>query len=177
MGKKSFTLDLLSNKTRNLQVKNTLWTMQESGERDALRVVVHKFSSLLFAWPRCFWISIGPCIKGNLLRAKQLHGPHHIKVSIVSSSDRATWQIWYTCVTNFFFSVQHHHLMCTNILYILCIQLLIKKRTEKKDCWISRKRGGDFFPLKPYCRCTWVQQSQSYAADASWCPATKLTKK
>lgn len=51
MGKKSFTLDLLSNKTRNLQVKNTLWTMQESEERDALRVVVHKFSSLLFAWP------------------------------------------------------------------------------------------------------------------------------
>lgn len=155
-------LDLLSNKTRNLQVKNTLWTMQESGERDALMLVVHKFSSLNSFCLTCFWVSKAPRINGNLL-------------STVSSSDRATWQIWYTCVTNFFLSVQHHHLMCTNILYILCIQLLILKKRRKRLKKIQG--GGEVFSLKPYCRCTWVQQSQSYAADASWCPTTKLTKK
>lgn len=47
-------LDLLSNKTRNLQVKNTLCTMQESGERDALMLVVHKFSSLNSFCLTCF---------------------------------------------------------------------------------------------------------------------------
>lgn len=126
-----------------------------------------------FAWPVFEYLK--PLVLMVTCLERRLQGPYHIKVSTVSSSDRATWQIWYTCVTNFFLSVQHHHLMCTNILYILCIQLLILKK-EEKDLRKYRE-GGEVFSLKPYCRCTWVQQSQSYAADASWCPTTKLTKK
>lgn len=127
-----------------------------------------------FAWPVFEYLK--PLVLMVTCLERRLQGPYHIKVSTVSSSDRATWQIWYTCVTNFFLSVQHHHLMCTNILYILCIQLLILKKRRKRLREIQ-KGGGKVFSLKPYCRCTWVQQSQSYAADASWCPATKLTKK
>lgn len=128
-----------------------------------------------FAWPVFEYLK--PLVLMVTCLERRLQGPYHIKVSTVSSSDRATWQIWYTCVTNFFLSVQHHHLMCTNILYILCIQLLILKKKRKRLREIQKGGGGKVFSLKPYCRCTWVQQSQSYAADASWCPATKLTKK
>lgn len=127
-----------------------------------------------FAWPVFEYLQ--PLVLMVTCLERRLQGPYHIKVSTVSSSDRATWQIWYTCVTNFFLSVQHHHLMCTNILYILCIQLLILKKRRKRLKEIQGG-GGGWFSLKPYCRCTWVQQSQSYAADASWCPTTKLTKK
>lgn len=126
-----------------------------------------------FAWPVFEYLK--PLVLMVTCLERRLQGPYHIKVSTVSSSDRATWQIWYTCVTNFFLSVQHHHLMCTNILYILCIQLLILKKRRKRLKEIQGEGGGG--SLKPYCRCTWVQQSQSYAADASWCPTTKLTKK
>lgn len=96
-----------------------------------------------FAWPVFEYLK--PLVLMVTCLERRLQGPYHIKVSTVSSSDRATWQIWYTCVTNFFLSVQHHHLMCTNILYILCIQLLILKKRRKRLREIE-KGGGGFFP-------------------------------
>lgn len=98
-----------------------------------------------FAWPVFEYLK--PLVLMVTCLERRLQGPYHIKVSTVSSSDRATWQIWYTCVTNFFLSVQHHHLMCTNILYILCIQLLILKKRRKRLREIQKGGGGEgFFP-------------------------------
>lgn len=98
-----------------------------------------------FAWPVFEYLK--PLVLMVTCLERRLQGPYHIKVSTVSSSDRATWQIWYTCVTNFFLSVQHHHLMCTNILYILCIQLLILKKRRKRLREIQTGGGGEgFFP-------------------------------
>lgn len=97
-----------------------------------------------FAWPVFEYLY--PLVLMVTCLERRLQGPYHIKVSTVSSSDRATWQIWYTCVTNFFLSVEHHHLMCTNILYILCIQLLILKKRRKRLKEIQKGGGGRFFP-------------------------------
>lgn len=137
-------LDLLSNKTRNLQVKNTLWTMQESGERDALMLVVHKFSSLNSFCLTCFWVSIAPRINGNLLRAQTARSISHKSQHCIFFRPCNMTDMVHLC-NNFFLSVQHHHLMCTNILYILCIQLLILKK-EEKDLRKYKGGGGRFFP-------------------------------
>lgn len=136
-------LDLLSNKTRNLQVKNTLWTMQESGERDALMLVVHKFSSLNSFCLTCFWVSKAPRINGNLLRAQTARSISHKSQHCIFFRPCNMTDMVHLC--NYFLSVQHHHLMCTNILYILCIQLLILKKRRKRLREIQ-KGGGRFFP-------------------------------